>query len=320
MLPELVCVAGVVAELEDEGSLASLDDIVRWIELISVVNATTDDVCDELGCELRLLDSAGLAENLADENTEELANKVLVGGNKKADWEKGLLNLAEVCEMVAGEVADELGDKTAVDDNIVCNVEVGEALAVVDMVIEKTAVLVKDVVDVLVEEAIEFIVEVAEKIIVKSGAEVAADCTGEIVDGVAGTEEVPIAVESATIDKGTVVEVDVGTALVEAAAPNDMARIVETAVNVEDGVGTALEERLLALIMSAACARRLGRYCTKGKCKQAFIPSLLLRTRRPANGQLGSLGRSLHRPPSSSAYLNVSRSQRGFFEARNGGM
>ena len=29
MLLELVCVAGVVAEIEDEGSLASLDDIVR---------------------------------------------------------------------------------------------------------------------------------------------------------------------------------------------------------------------------------------------------------------------------------------------------
>ncbi len=265
---ELVCVAGVVAELEDEGSLAPLDDIVRWIELISVVNATTDDVCDELGCELRLLDSAGLAGKVADENAEKLANKVLVEGNKKADWERGLLNSAEVCEMVAGEDADELGDKMVVDGNIACNVEVGEALAVVDMAIEKTAVLAKDVADVsIVEEAIEFIVEVAEKITEESGAEVAADCTGEIVDGVTGTEEVPMVVESATIDKGTVVEDDVGTALVEAAAPKDIARIVETAVIVEDGVGTALEERLSALIMSAACARGLGRYCTKGKCK-----------------------------------------------------
>ena len=286
-----------------------------------MVNATTDDVCDELGCELRLIDSAGLAENVADENTEKLANKVLVEGNKKADWESGPLNSAEVCEMVGGEYADELGDKTVVDNNIACNVEVGEALAVVDMAIEKTAVLAKDVADVsIVEEAIEFIVEVAENTTEESEAEVAADCMGEIVNGVTGTEEVPMVVESATIDKGTVVEDDVGTALVEAVALEDMARIVETAVNVEDGVGTALEERLSALIMSAACVRRLGSYRTKGKCKQAFIPSLLLRTRRPANGQLGSLGRSLHRPPSNSAYLNVSRSQHGFFEARNGGM
>ena len=197
--------------------------------------------------------------------------------------------------MVAGEDADEDEDKTVVDDNTACNVEVGEAFAddrVVDVAIEKTTKLAKDVADVsIVEEAIDSTAEIAEKVIEESGVELATDCTVEVVDGVTGNEEVARTVESATIDDDTlvdddvgtalnevatpddvatpdevtrtvetvaVVEDDVGSALVETATPRDVARTVEKTVDVEDDVGTALEERLSALIMSAAFARVLG--------------------------------------------------------------
>ena len=191
--------------------------------------------------------------------------------------------------MVAGEDADEDEDKTVADDNTACNVEVGEVFVddrVIDVAIEKTAKLAKDVADVsIVEEAIDCTAEIAKKVIEESGVELATDCTVEVVDGVTGTEEVARTVESATIDDGTlvdgdvgtalnevaapdevtgtvetvaVVEDDVGSALVETATPRDVARTVEKTVDVEDDVGTALEERLSALIMSAAFARVLG--------------------------------------------------------------
>lgn len=191
--------------------------------------------------------------------------------------------------MVAGEDSDEGEDKTVVDDNTACNVELGEAFAddrVFDVAIEKTAELANDVADIsFVEEAVDCTAEIAEKVIEESGVELATDCTVEVVDGVTGTEEVARTVESATIDDGTlvdgdvgtalnevatpddvtrtvemvaVVEDDVGSALVETATPRDVARTVEKAIDVEDGVGTALEEKLSALIMSAAFARVLG--------------------------------------------------------------
>lgn len=87
-LLEPVGVAGVVAKLEDEGSLAALDDIVIWKELISVVNATADDVCEELGGDLEMLDSAGLCWIVAGEKAEKLANKVLVKRDEKIDCEE----------------------------------------------------------------------------------------------------------------------------------------------------------------------------------------------------------------------------------------
>ena len=85
---EPVGVASVVAKLEDEGSLAALEDIVIWIELISVVNATADDVCEELGGDVEMLDSAGLCTIVTGGKAEKPANKVLVEKDKKIDWEK----------------------------------------------------------------------------------------------------------------------------------------------------------------------------------------------------------------------------------------
>lgn len=87
-LLELTCVVDVMAKLENEGSLVALEDVVMWIELISAVNATTEEVCEELGCELRLLDSAGLCCTVDDENAEKLADKMLVEENEKIDWDE----------------------------------------------------------------------------------------------------------------------------------------------------------------------------------------------------------------------------------------
>lgn len=44
LLLEPVCVVVVVAELDDEGSLAALEDVVIRLELVSVVDSSTDDV------------------------------------------------------------------------------------------------------------------------------------------------------------------------------------------------------------------------------------------------------------------------------------
>lgn len=67
-LLELVCVADVVAILENEVSLTAFED---------VANATTDDVC-----ETEPLESAGICRIVCDEEGEKLADKLLVEGNK----------------------------------------------------------------------------------------------------------------------------------------------------------------------------------------------------------------------------------------------
>ena len=69
---ELVCVTDVMAELKNEES---------WTELISVVSATTDSICEEVGCELILLDSAGLLMTVTDENVEKSCNVMLAKEN-----------------------------------------------------------------------------------------------------------------------------------------------------------------------------------------------------------------------------------------------
>ena len=162
--------------------------------------------------------------------------------------------------MVAGEDADNVGDRTIVDDKTDCNIEIGEALAdieIVDAAITKTADLAKYVADVfIVGEAMECIAEKAEMMIEESGVEVAIDCTVEGVDVVSGTEVARI-VEFTIVDKAAIVEDDVGSVLVEMETPRDMARTVGRTVGVEDGTGTALDERLSALMMSAAFARIL---------------------------------------------------------------
>ena len=238
-------------EVTDEGSLAALEDVVIWTELISVANINADDACEELGCEIRLLRSV------------------------------------ELCGMLAGEGAAEL-EKIVVDENTGCNVEVAGALAdkkVVDVATEKTAEVAKEFADVIIVE--EVIVELVAEVMGESGNEVATDRTAEVVDGVTGVEEVVRTVESSVVDKSTVVEVDVGTALDEGAAPEefaitideaeftkddvetalvgkatpeDVARTVDKTEVVADIVGTALEERLSALMMSAAFARALVSY------------------------------------------------------------
>lgn len=78
-----------------------------------------------------------------------------------------------------------------------------------------------------------------------------------------GTEEVARIVESAIVDKVAIVGDDVGTALVGTATSEDVARAVDKAVAIEDGAGTALEERLSALMMSAAFAITLDPYSSK---------------------------------------------------------
>ena len=57
---EIVCVTDVMAELGNESSLTTLEDVGRWMEAVSLVNATTDSVRVEVNLESKLLDSAGL--------------------------------------------------------------------------------------------------------------------------------------------------------------------------------------------------------------------------------------------------------------------
>lgn len=254
-LLEPVCVGDVVAELEDEGSLAALGDVMLGIELISVDDASVDDVCEKLGCKLTMLTST------------------------------------ELCGMVAGEEGPRLEGKTAVEDNIGCNVEDGEAIAeseVVDVTTEDTSEVSREVADVsMVEETVERDADVAEEVMEESGIEEVTDSTCEVMDAVTGNEEVAkivglaindeeIAVEGGVgtvldeattpeevtraVEELTVVEDDVGAALVATTTPNDVAWTVDRIVDDEDDVGTALEERLSALIMSAAFARILD--CT----------------------------------------------------------
>ena len=69
------------------------------------------------------------------------------------------------------------------------------------------------------------------------------------------TEERAMIVKSEIIDEVVIVEDDVGMALVETATPKDVARTVDRIEATEDGMGTVLEERLSALMMSAAFTR-----------------------------------------------------------------
>ena len=188
------------------------------------------------------------------EEKAEFVDRTLVGENKNIDCEELLLNWAGFGGVVADEDADNIEDITVKDDDTVCDVEINVALAgnrVVDVLVVKTAELVKEIAEVSVVE------EEEAKAIELSGAEVATDCCVEVVDGVTGTDKVASIDESAIVDKIAIVEEDVGTALVEIATPKDEARSVDKAVAIEVVVGTALEERSSALMMSAAFARVL---------------------------------------------------------------
>ena len=262
LLLKLVCVADVLAELEDESSPNVLEDVEKWIVLISVVDVTNDNICEDVGCETILLNSAGLCRTIADEKAEELVNTMLDGEINKIDSEEGLLNSTELCGTIADEVADNPRDKIVVDGNTGSNVRVGVVPIdnrVVDVAIEKIAELAKDVaVASIVEEAMESTVEIVEKLIEESGVEAAIDCRVELGDGVTEIEEVASIVGPAIVEMVAIIEDDVGAALVElveTVTSNDVARIVDRTVSAEDGEGTALEGRLSVLMMSAAFTR-----------------------------------------------------------------
>ena len=237
---ELICVTDVIAELKDEESPRALEDVKIWTELISVVNATTDSICEEVGCELILLDSAGLLGTITDENVEKSCNVMLVK-DKKIDW---VLNSAELCGVVAGEDTDSLGDKMVVDGNTFCDVESGRALAeerVVDWVMAKTGVVTTEIVDVsTVEEARESIAKLAETV-ERYVVEVARDCNVEVVEGVTITEDAAMTVKSTVVAMVAINDDDVATVLVETVA-------------IEDCIVIVLAGRLSPLMMSAAFA------------------------------------------------------------------
>ena len=248
---ESVWVADIMAKLEIEGSLPALEDLVIWTALVSLVDVNADKVCENAGGKLRLFDSAGLWAMVTNEKAE-CVDRMLVGENKNIDCEGWLLNWAEIGGLVADEDADNIEGITVKDEDTDCDVEINVALAgnrVVDVLVVKTAELVKELAEVsVVEEA---------KPVELSGAEVATDCCVEVVDGATGSDEVASIDESAIVDKIAIVEEDVGTALVEIATPKDEPRSVDKAVAIEVVVGTVLEERSSALMMSAAFARVL---------------------------------------------------------------
>lgn len=261
LLLELVCVADVAAKLEKGGSVTTLKDVEKWIEVISVVNAATDIVCDEVDCDSELPDSAGLCRTVAGEKAEKGDDETLIEEIKDTDPEEGLLSSAELCWTVVDEDADNPRDKIVVDGNIGSNITVGVVLVdnrAVDVAVEKRAELDEEIADVsIIEEATEGPVDIAERLVEESGVEVAIDSSIEVEDGVTVTEEMASIVESAIVEMVAMIEDDVGTALVETATSEDVARIVDRTVSIEGGEGTALEEKLSALIISAACARVL---------------------------------------------------------------
>lgn len=261
LLLELVCVADVTAKLEKRGSVTTLKDVEKGIEVISVVNAVTNIVCEEVDCDSELSDSAGLCRTVAEEKAKKGDDKTLVEEIKNTDSEEGLLTSAELCWTVVDEDVNNPRDEIVVDGNIGSNITVGVVLIdnrVVDVAIEKTAELDEEIADVsIAEEATEGPVDIAERLVECSGVEVAIESRTEVGDGVTVTEEMASIVESATVEMVAMIEDDVGTALVETAGPEDVARIIDKTVSIEDDEGTALEEKLSALIISAACARVL---------------------------------------------------------------
>ena len=173
----------------------------------------------------------------------------------------GLLKSDELCRTDPREVAVKSGDSTVVDGNTGSDIAVGVALIdriAVEVATEKRAELSIEVAaKSLVEEAMERTVDIAEELVEITWLEIATDCMVDVVDGVTVTEDVAGIVKAAIVDKGAIIEDDVGTALVETATPKEVAETVDKPVAAEDGVGTALEERLSALMMSAAFERLL---------------------------------------------------------------
>ena len=218
---------------------------------------------------------------------------------------KGLLNPAELRRIGASDDAEKSGDKTVVDGNIRSDVAINVALIdniIVEVVRETTAELGDEVAnESIVEEAIEGITEIVEELVVKSWVEIAIDCSVEVADGMIVTEEGARIVKSEIIDEAVVAEDDVGMALVETATLKEVARTVDRIEATEDGVGIALEERLSALMMSAAFARTLAS-CPFQQC-EVFKPSRLQRIRQPVNVQLESPERFPHQQLSNFAYL-----------------
>ena len=314
LLLGLVCVPDVMAGVENEGSLTTLEDVDRWIVVISMVNATTDNVCDKVGSELTVLDSTGFCRTVVGKKDEKLVNTIFVEVIETIE-EARLLDSTELCRVVAG---DDAGDDSIVDCNTGSDIAVGVVLIdsiLLDVATGRTAELDKEDADgSMVEDAIDWTVEFSEKVMGISWVEVAIDCSVEVVDGITESGEVVRVVRSAIVDEVEIIEDDVGIALVGIVTLRDVAKTLDKTVATGDGVGTALEERLSALMMSAAFARVLA-LCSNQQ-NYILIPSPLLHIRQPVSVQLGSLERFLHQQLEDSAYLLNSGSQHGFFSAR----
>lgn len=147
-----------------------------------MVNAFSDNVCEKLGCELKLLDSSGVLGAVVDEKVEKLEDKMLV------------------------------------------------------------------------EEVIESVVEGVRNVKAGSMVDGATDTLVEAMDRGIGTKEVATIVALALAGNPTFIEDDMVT---DTASPKDVARVADKCVAVEGAVGTGLEEKLSALMMSAAFARQL---------------------------------------------------------------
>ena len=126
LLLGLICTTDdVMAEFENGSSPTTLEDVDRWTVVVSVVNATTETVCEKVVCESKLLDSAGLCRTFADERDGKPVDMMFVEEEEKMEEEEdvgvvegeGLLNPAELCRIGASEDAADSRDKTVVDDN-----------------------------------------------------------------------------------------------------------------------------------------------------------------------------------------------------------
>lgn len=317
LLLELVCVVDVTAKLEKGGSVATLNDVEECIGVISVVNAITEIVGEEVDCDSELPDSAELCRTVADK-AKKGDDKTLVEKIKNTDPKEELLNSAELCWTVVDEDADNPRDRIVVDGSRGSDITVGVVLIdnrVVDVAIGKTAELDEEIANIsIIEEATEGPVDIAETLVEESGPEVAIESRSEVGDGVTVTEEMASTVDSATAEMVAMIEGDVGTVLVETATPEDVARIVDRTVPIEDGEGIAREEKSSALTISAACARLLDPWSYQLETSlHTFSATPYTTACKCAAGINGNI------PASTILKFCVPitlRSQHGFFEAR----
>ena len=76
---ELICITDdVMAELENESSPITLEDVDSWTVVMPVVNATTEIVCKKVVRKSNLPDSVGLCRTVADERDEKPVDTMFV--------------------------------------------------------------------------------------------------------------------------------------------------------------------------------------------------------------------------------------------------